>query len=52
MNDNANAMNRAEFAEFWYRKHNKVLAILFASLALACFFGYYLTMAFRSPMVP
>jgi FtsH-binding integral membrane protein len=44
MNDNANAMNRAEFAEFWYRKHNKVLAILFASLALACFFGYYLTM--------
>ncbi|OPZ37503.1 MAG: hypothetical protein BWY98_00092 [Tenericutes bacterium ADurb.BinA155] len=36
-------MNKAALSEFWYKKHNKVFAVGFSSIALVLFFAYYLT---------
>jgi len=36
-------MNKASISDFWYKKHNKVLAILFISIALILMAIHYLT---------
>jgi len=37
-------MNKAKFSDFWYKKHNKVFAILFSSLAIIFLAVHYLSL--------